>query len=106
MTALAPRSTPSSTGCQSELLSAAVHDDQASFLVAAAWLHDVGYAEGLNRPAFIHSTELSLYAMPVGRRRCAIWSPITPEVASSPPCGTSTTRSASSPSRRTSSPTR
>ena len=34
------------------LLTAAVHDDQAPFVVAAAWLHDIGYASALKQTGF------------------------------------------------------
>ena len=37
---------------RAQLLTAAVDDDQAPFLVAAAWLHDVGYATGLKQTGF------------------------------------------------------
>ena len=37
---------------RAQLLTAAVNDDQASFLVAAAWLHDIGYAPGLKQTGF------------------------------------------------------
>ena len=37
---------------RAKLLTAAVDDDQASFPVAAAWLHDIGYAPGLIQTGF------------------------------------------------------
>jgi len=37
---------------RAQLLTAAVDDDQAPFLVAAAWLHDIGYAPGLAQTGF------------------------------------------------------
>ena len=37
---------------RAQLMTAAVDDDQAAFLVAAAWLHDIGYAPGLKETGF------------------------------------------------------
>jgi hypothetical protein len=37
---------------RAQLLTAAVEDDQAPFLVASAWLHDIGYAVGLRDTGF------------------------------------------------------
>ena len=37
---------------RARLMTAAVADDQAAFLVAAAWLHDIGYAPGLKETGF------------------------------------------------------
>jgi hypothetical protein len=37
---------------QAKLLTVAVQDDEAPLLVAAAWLHDIGYAPGLKQTGF------------------------------------------------------
>jgi predicted hydrolase (HD superfamily) len=37
---------------RSTFLTLAVDDDQAPLLVAAAWLHDIGYAQGLKQTGF------------------------------------------------------
>jgi hypothetical protein len=50
---------------RAEFLTLAVTADQAPFLVAAAWLHDIGYAPGLRQTGF-HPIDGALHLRSVG----------------------------------------
>jgi len=76
---------------RAKFLTLAVADDRAPLLVAAAWLHDIGYAPGLQQTGFIRLMGPTTCGQQAGRQSCVDWLRINPAVASSPTNGAWTT---------------
>jgi hypothetical protein len=88
-----------------ELLAFAVDQESAPLLVAAAWLHDIGYAPALRDTGY-HPIDGARYLQRLGwPRQSATWLPTTPGPALSPPFCSSTGNSTRIRSPRTPSPT-
>jgi hypothetical protein len=69
---------------RAHFLTLTVEPHQGRLLVAAAWLHDIGYAPDLADTASIHGMAPATCAPSAGRRPSATLSPTIPERVSSP----------------------
>jgi hypothetical protein len=75
---------------RAQLLTLTVEPHQARLLVAAAWLHDIGYAADLRETGF-HPLDGARHCAPsAGRRQSVTLSPTTPGRVSSPEFSSST----------------
>jgi len=90
---------------RAEVLALTVDQESALLLVAAAWLHDIGYAPGLHNTGY-HPIDGAPHLQSIGwPRQSTIKSPTTPEPASSPRFCSSTGNWTRIRSPRTPSPT-
>ena len=71
---------------RAEFLAVGVTPARRAELVAAAWLHDIGYSEACSRPPSTRSTAPATFGSVDGVRRCTTRLPTTPEADSSPSC--------------------